>query len=290
MIRFPKRNVAQPIQKKPKKPAEIAIQEQEENHVEVKKPVCPAKWSDRLYPSELWQLHDDLDTMAYRRGQLSPKEREELSKRLPSTLSQAEADADKRLFDFVQDAINTTGIVQYSNMLKQAMTPDAQLMLALRCYAAATSGERIRDTIKIFSHKTMNSLDFFPESCRRMGRDPRTGRSMPYVVDRADSEDNPYWRAQNHSIKQRMRRQITTDPEPTQRDRLPPHMLGQISQVLSGFGINVQSNKEAWTLLSDISKGAQVEDRIVARIAYLIMNATVHKDNRLGGHSRKLLP
>lgn len=69
-----------------------------------------------------------------------------------------------------------------------------------------------------------------------------------------------------------------TDPEPTERDKMPSSIAGQMSNILSGFGINVQTNRDAWDVLSVKSKTSSVEDRIISRIAYLIMNANVRKN------------
>jgi hypothetical protein len=234
-------------------------------------------------------MYSDLDKVAY--GKLSAKERNEIGERMPSSLRQAEAEADKKLYDFVQTAVNTGGIQQYANILKQAMSGNAQELLALRCFAAATSGVRIRDTIQIFSNKPMNSIDFFPDSCRGTIPDPKTGKATPYVVDRPDDDDDPYWRASNHaSGKHRMVRRMATDQKQTKRDKLPPSMTQQISALLSKLGIHVRTHEEAWEELSNRSRKASIEDRIVARIAYLIMNATIHQDNKLTGQPPRTLP
>jgi hypothetical protein len=293
MMNYPKRNIAQnaPDSRKKKKPV-VVVHSPPPPKKQKSTPSCPgATWNDVLYPSELWQMYEDLDKITYQRGRLSDKERDEIQKRMPSSLRQAEDEADQKLFEFVQNAINTKGVKTYSDILKRAMTGDAQALLALRCYAASTAGIRIRDVIQIFNNKAMNSHDFFPGSCQRTGTDPQTGKSMTYVVDRPESDDDPYWRSQNHkSTKHRMVRRLATDPKPTKRDKMPPSLANQMAKILAGFGIRVTSNEEAWEALSERSRAASIEDRIVARIAYLIMNATVHQDNKLGGPPPKMLP
>lgn len=284
MINFPKRNVAQHIVVRPKQHTEIVVSQPELPESSESKPdlTCPgAIWNDKLYPSELWRMHDDLDKLVY--GKLSEKEIEDIRERVYGSLKEAEAVADEKLFKFVQDSIDSIGIENYSDMLKKAITPNSQILLALRCYAAATSETRVRDIIEVYSNRSMNSIDFFPDSCK-VNLD-----GEEYVVDRPEKVEDPYWRSQNHnSIKHRRIRKIITDPEQTEKDKMPPSMAEQMSNVLKGFGINIHTNIDAWNMLDARSKKSSVEDRIISRIAYLVMNATVHK-SRIVENNRKLI-
>ena len=281
MLSCPKRNIAQRAPQRAKQNIVVVVPQ-----TPVNPKVAPpgTAWAEILYPSGLWQLYSDLDKLTYRHATLSDKERAEISKRIPSSLLRAEEEADKKLFDFVQKSINTIGVEEYSKKLKSAMTGDAQVLLALRCYAAATSGTRIKDIIEVFSNKQMNSHDFFPDSCYR------TGKSMDYVLDRPENNDDPYWRSHNHhSAKHKRIRSLATDPDQTKRDKMPSSIIGQMTAILAGFGVNVKSHEDAWLALSDKSRAASIEERIVARIAYLVMNATVHK-NQFGGSPPKMIP
>jgi len=309
MLRFPKKNIAQrgfdrkkaatghyklqekqlPATEKPKK----VIKEEEPQSTEY----LDAVWAGKLYPHELWNMHCDIDKFAYQK--LSVEELSVIKRKLslawldwkddienpkippPFSLSQVESDADKILFDFVQNSMNIIGVEAYGAMLQQAITDEARILLALRCYIAATSGKRERDSIKIYRNKQMDSWDFFPKECKRIGVDPQTGKKFTYYVDRPKKKkgdkDDLYWRSKNHQSADHYIVSKFVEPELSQKDKMPINIAPQMAEILSDFGIKVNSHEKAWNELSNRSRNASIENRIVARIAYLITNATVHK-------------
>lgn len=286
-IRFPKKNIAQSqfdrskskLVKPEAKPETSLLPAIPELQKREESTECPgAIWHGELYPHKLFQLHSDIELFFYQQDKLSPKDREELAGRMPFSLDHAEKEADKLLFKFVQDKINHVGVEAYSRALSAAVGDEVKVLFALRCMIAASSNEKVRQRIQIFRSEKMESADFFPESCKRVGEDPETGLEMIYYVDRPNKEDkNVYWRSLNHQGKQPLMREIL-GPKLTKRDRMPTSFFEEMQFILADKGIKVDSHEGAWSVLNERSKYASIENRILARIMYLIANATVNKE------------
>ena len=286
-IRFPKKNIAQHQADRLKK---AAIQEPKKEEI-VKVPefvpdphydipffqLGPA--ANSLYPVKLHRLHEDLEMLG-RLRHLPPKERKELQRRLPGSLPQAEAKADKMLADFVQNAVKIQGIEVYSNRLKESVNDQVQIMLALRCYIAAKTVDAPRNKIVLYRNKAMNSWDFFPKSSRQTITDPKTGAESIFINYQADDKA-PYKRQDEMTSKQHYEVGKVEDAGPKKIDRLPKQWGEAMDGVLQGFGHNIENVDEAWILLEKVSKNSTIEERILSKITYLITNATVHKKNKM---------
>lgn len=326
MMRYPKKNIAQRFMNKSKKPKQISEEESSKDSAEeqplklenipkiptvyipppaVVKPQDPldkysddivcynAIWSDKLYPSKLWQIHNDLDKLTYYRKELSNEEIQEINDRLPGSLRQAEQYADKLLFKFVQDQVNLVGLEEYSKILQKAITPEVRILLALRCFIAASTNDSPPDSITIYRNKTLESKDFFPDSCMDTWTNPETGKEETYYTnqpqkdeqDKDSSDEDPYWRSSNHQSDKHSIATKLVQPDKSKRDKLPASFKEQMKSMLNKeFGIEVENLRDAWDQLDKISKDFSIETRILGRIAYLITNASVqHKTFRLDG-------
>lgn len=310
MMRFPKKNIAQRFMKKSEKsknsqenqqskqdlndiekipkvptvyePKPAVVQPKQYKDGSDKEIVCHnAAWNDKLYPSKLWQIHSDLDKLTYHRDKLKATEIDEINERLPGSLGQAEQYADKLLFEFVQNQVNLVGLEEYSKILQVAITPRTRILLALRCFIAASTDDNPPDSITIYKNQTLNSKDFFPDSCMNTWVNPETGEEEVYYTNQPlendDSEDNPYWRSSNHKSDKHNIATRLIQPDRSERDKLPTSFRRQMQMMLKEFGIEVDTLKSAWDHLDSISKDSTIEDRIVGRIAYLITNASVQR-------------
>lgn len=237
--------------------------------------------NNKLYPQKLWQLHDDINTMFYGLHKLSETERQELYERFPYSLSQAEKLADKLLFEFIQDKINTIGPDQYHALLQRSMSKQAQILYALRCFIATHDITQINDSVQIYKNNVMNSHDFYPESCKGIYID-EDGVEQTYYKERpCDKKDGPYWRSENHqSTKHRLSRTLLNQKPKNSIDELPIRFRDELKQVLLDLGITVESNDSAWNQLDLQSKQSTIDERIVARIAYLITNININKKQK----------
>lgn len=290
MIRYPKKNIAQRSEDRQNQlPAKIVevpdkgISEPQlpaptEPESAQLAPPAPAPWAGTLYPSQLWHLHRDLELYVYQRHTLSPKERQELDERIPGSLRQAEQRADKLLYGFVQDHINRIGVESYYHLLEQATNDKIRILLALRCLMASTI-QYEESTLVIFSNDSMNSRDFFPDnSYWTTETDPLTGEKIEVVQDKKGYTRSEEVQSKKH--RERMRGIIGTPI--SDKDKMPKEMAEQMRNILVSYGID--PNIEPAILLDQQSKDATIEERILARIAYLVMNAVVRKKTYyLGG-------
>lgn len=292
MIRYPKRNVGQP--KKSVRPPiepeeipqlEIRAEKSEPTQAELVPvqpsppppptlpvPCGPAKWAEVLYPSKLWSLHQDLDYYTYRRHTMSKEEREVMEARLPPSTMMAESVADKLLDDFVVSAIERMGTQSYYSLLQQAMTDNAKIMLALRCLIAS-SVEYSQSKITIYRNKVMNSADFFPQSQWETMKDPQTGETIQVAKAEEGYERSEKFNSRKHQVLI----EFFISPPITDRDKMPTDVAGQMKLVLEGYGISIDDPNKIWDRLSQQSQTSSIEERIVARIAYLIMNSAFRK-------------
>lgn len=184
MINYPKRNIAIPCVKTELKHSEqicdIPETIVEPNH-------------ESLYPTKLEQLHNDINTWVYHYNELTPRQQNELSSRIPSSLAVAEHKADKMLCLFVESKVNSIGKEAYYELVKSSMTEDSEIMLALRCLLAVSE------------------------------------RKMPQEIEK------------------------------------------EMISILASYGHSQPF--DMWALLEIVSRRASINDRIIARIAYLILNA-----------------
>lgn len=290
MIRYPKRNVGQP--KKPARPQiepegvpqlEVKVEPTQTELVSLPSPpppppqtlpaLCgPAKWAEVLYPSKLWNLHQDLDYYTYRRHTMSKEEREVMEERLPPSTMMAESVADKLLDDFVVAAIERMGTQSYYSLLQQAMTDNAKIMLALRCLIAS-SVEYSQSKITIYRNKVMNSADFFPQNQWESMKDPQTGETIQVAKAEEGYERSEKFNSRKHQVLI----EFFISPPITDRDKMPTDVAGQMKLVLEGYGISIDDPNKIWDKLSQQSQISSIEERIVARIAYLIMNSAFRK-------------
>jgi hypothetical protein len=276
-IRFPKRNIAQAQAIRNLKPQP---KPEEENFklISIEEPIKELIFhspglNNTLYPIKLYRMHEDLEALG-RMYQLPTKEREELRKRLPASLAQAEAKADKLLEEFVRTVIKQQSQAVYMKHLKEAMNPKVQIMLALRCWIAACTVDGPKNSINIYHNKVMEAWDFFPKSARKDVVDPITGE--PFIFIDYESE-NPFER--QNVVKSEHHHEIARidEPGPRKIDYLPKDWSIVMEEVLTGFGIEVKDIDHAWKQLDKVSKEASIEDRIVSKIAYLITHATIHR-------------
>lgn len=291
-IRFPKKNIAQhqadrfkkeSLPKEPEPEPEVRIVKSEPKPDLTEIPFFSLGTNvNKLYPTRLHRLHEDLELL----GRLNtfPSEQakriqKELSRRLPSSLPQAEAKADRMIEEFVRNVVKIQGQEQYTQRLKEAMTDQIQIMLALRCWIAAKTIETPRNTIKIFRNKVMNSWEFFPESARTTTVDPKTGEQQIYINYETD-ENAPYKRQQEVISRKHYQIGEVKDPGPKKIDQMPQEWGQVMSEVLLNFGYEVDSIRTAWDILEEVSRDSTIEERILSKIAYLITHANVHKKNK----------
>lgn len=255
-----------------------------EDVLEEEEITCTGRFGGKLYPLKLWQLHHDLDLVTYHRDELTLEELDKIQSRLPGSMLVAESTADRMLRKFVETSVNNVGPEKYAQVLKAAMGPNAQILLALRCFIAASTNERPRDRITIYRNKSMNSSDFFPKDCQRKWFNPETKREETYYVDRPEDQDNAYWRSSNHLSKQHQVVYKLLEPPPGKQDQLPSDFRDHMKFLLEEYGLEVNTVEEAWRFLDSIGRDSEIEDRILARIAYLITNAQVQRKIYRLGH------
>jgi len=240
---------------------------------------CHGKHGGDLYPKKLWQLHHDLDLLTYDRHQYSEKELKKYEARMPCSLHAAESAADRMLTRFIKTRTNQLGSDVYLEQLQEAMEDNTHILFALRCFIAADTEEKKADPdeVQIFHHRGMNSADFFPDSCRHTyineeGEEEYYFSSAPTEKD----EEDKYWRALNHQSDKHHLAHRLQAPSRTEIDVMPADHRYHMAKVLNYFGIEVETTKQAWEILNERTRDASIEDRILARIAYLIANARAH--------------
>jgi hypothetical protein len=289
-IRFPKKNIAQHqrdrlVKKDITEPTQeeiVQVPEQTPRSAFEDMPSIPffetGPCANTLYPTKLHRLHEDV-AMLSRLGSLPKKARLELQKRLPCSMVQAEAKADKMLSEFVQRVVKMEGQEAYGKRLKEAMNDQIQVMLALRCWIAARTVKAPRNVITIYRNKVMEAWEFFPESSRKTMTDP-DGKSAIFI-DYETDENAPYKRQSEVTSKRHYEVAKITDPGPKKIDKLPPKWGEVMDEVLEGFGHKVETIEEAWGLLETVSRDSTIEERILSKIAYLITHATVTRKNKM---------
>ena len=80
-----------------------------------------------------------------------------------------------------------------------------------------------------------------------------------------------------NSPKHKILVEFLISPPITSRDRMPTDIAGQMETILEGYGIIITDSNQIANILHNQSQSASIEERIVARVAYLIMNSAVHK-------------
>lgn len=309
MIRFPKKNIAQrslnkPNPLKPKRIEQLGITEDGppvdhkelvkankqaladiKKNVELYEVPNDLEGMGELYPEELWRMHKDLE-MLYERHKLSKDQKKELDRRTYRSLTNLEQEADDLLYKFVQNKVKEVGVKPYFELVQKLLNDKSRTQLALRCVIASI-GDYKRDTLEVFSNKEMSGARFYLASQKKTSIDPLTGESIPIIDDESDG----YERSESESLRDKTHSlvlKLELGPKITKRDHMPDYLREHMGDVLVGLGHEIPTDQnQAWKMLDSISKDSTIEDRIVARIAYLIMNATVHKDDkdlpRLGG-------
>lgn len=223
-----------------------------------------------LYPQELWQLHSDLDYFAY--GKKEKNEDEEsvgvVMDRLPSSLANAEQSADTMLIEFLRKKIKEIGSDEYKRLLTKATTETSKTLYALRCFVASSRlYQENPDIIEILK----GDVDL-----RSLWRQIEETDDGPLITDEVDSE-KPYERAMIHVEERTKIMEIRTTKKPSKIDELPIEMLPGIQAVLGQRGLEV-TEENAWKMLDSMSHEASIDDRIIARILYLMTNASFQKE------------
>ena len=278
--RYNLRNIAQRSAKRlPKNQIKSADKKLTINSVnKIKKPKQDDFYSSNgIYPDKLSQMHHDLDKWAYNYNNLSKKEKEEYQEKYGSiSLNGLEKQADQLLLNYVQFQINSIGQKAYYDQLQRLTTRNGRVLLALRCFIAATTDEKPKETLIIYSNREMNATDFFPKNSIKTMIDPKTGEPTILIDYQDDPNKNPYERSE---IIKNNHQEIAKffGPEPTKRDKLPKNFAEQMQFLLEEYGYKVSTHEEAWNLLDGLSKQSSINDRIVSRISYLIINATTQK-------------
>jgi hypothetical protein len=172
---------------------------------------------------------------------------------------------------FVQDHINRIGADQYYKLLESAMNDNIRIILALRCIIASTN-QYNQDRLIISSNKAMNSSDFYGAEHWKDEIDPITGERIKIVVD-----EDPYKRSNDFVSK--MHKKIVDkiiSPPLSKLDILPSNIYDKMVFILKEYNINITSINDAYRQLDVISRKSSIENRILARISYLILNAKVN--------------
>lgn len=221
-----------------------------------------------LYPPELYQLHKDLDDMAY--GNLADKEREDLLARIPKSLDEAESTADAMLIAHLQRATNDIGIERYGEIVFENAGHDARIMYAIRCFIASAGIVAEPDVIEIYAHKPLSNVQFHkPEDVSAMA-------DGSLLIDETANED-PYARAlarvDDVSDRQLIARKVS-QVRTSLRDVLPKEYLPRAQAVLDAYGLEI-TKENAWMVMTTVSQKASIHDRIVSRLLYLMTNAAL---------------
>lgn len=302
MIRYPKKNIAQRSLDKPPKNVikphnspitELPITDQGpkdlvkankdvlagiKNSVELYQIPSNLVGMGELYPEKLWRMHKDLE-MIYERSKLTKEQKRELDNRTSRSLTSLEQEADELLYNFVQQKVKMVGVKPYFELVQKLLNDKSRAQLALRCVIASI-GDYKRDTLEIYNNDEMSGARFYLASQKKMGVDPLTGESIQVI----DDDTVGYERSDNDIIRDRSHKlviKIELGPEITKRDHMPDYLREHMREVLVGLGHEVPTDQnQAWRMLDQVSKNSTIEDRIIARIAYLIMNATIHKDDK----------
>lgn len=289
-IRFPKKNIAQQQAEKRLKaknePKPESIIEAPDV-VRSRESLGDSEWglsplgsnANHLYPGNLHRLHEDIEQLG-RLQSLPKKEREELQKRLPSSLSAAEDKANRMLESYIRKAVPIVGRDTYIKRLKDAMSQQAQTMLAIRCWIAAKTTTGPKNSIQIYRNKAMEAWEFFPESAKESIIDPKTGQSSIFINYETD-DDDPYERQEIVKSKRHYEVGRIDEPGPKKIDRLPEQWGDAMEKVLEGYGYQVEDLTHAWKLLDKVSKESSIEDRILSKIAYLITHVTSNNKNKM---------
>lgn len=246
--------------------------------------VCEnAHWHNILYPAKLWQINNDLDVMAYSMHKLSPEDQQKLMDRIPFSMAHAERQADTLLKNFIRKAVHNMGRDSYVKTLESAATDNSKILFALRCGIASSQAKSdiaVGDAFTIYHNEEMGGGHFYPDECKRTGKDPETGEEFVYYTDtpeKSDKDYGPYWRAENHISPKHTVRQRIKQPALGKMDYMPEEMFGGIKEILLKYNITITCHADAWKSLDEFSKKTSVEDRILARIMYLIANAQHNK-------------
>jgi len=302
MIRFPKRNIAQPRKKpEPKEPEKIIVEDlsmKERTELAAQVGISAptrltssrvANFSEcqhagHLYPKKLWDLHQQLEAAAAGESVLvdgpgGKKQRVSAWHALPPSLKLAEQQADKLLTEFVDEKISQIGVQRFYQNVEAAMSDKSRLIFAYRCVIACVH-EYVPDTLEVFVNEGMQAWDFYDEEDVTKTVNPITGAVSVSIDD--SKYDGPYDRGmQLISKKHRKVASCETSKAPTSKDKMPPHVLLRMKSLLQKAGHSVPNDaKEAWRYLEDVSTGATIEERIVGRIAYLIANAVMNKKQK----------
>lgn len=244
----------------------------------VANPPCAVSGDIRIYPQELYQLHTDLDSLAY--GDLSQEESSRIFRRLPGSMEEAENRADRMLADHLQREISRVGYERYRRAVLDRANEDARVMYSLRCYIASSAITAEPDVIEVYPHVPLNNTMFHdPKDVVDTGEGP--------AIDETESED-PYSRALSKVDDRKPIERIVSGYRPSARDLLPESMRPRIENILASYGLKVDKDN-AWKVLDDISRRSAVHDRIISRILYLMTNADMRSaSDRLAGDNERM--
>jgi hypothetical protein len=224
-----------------------------------------------VYPEALWRLYDDLCTLWYHSHKLTQKEREELEKRLPGGLRNAEEQADALLYDYIRRQIRQIGPNEYAKLAAAHMSAKARKMLLFRCAIACLDRQpRQADTIEIRHNKMLDTIGLL-SLAKLYGYEV-----ADHVLDEEEKPVDIKPLAEKDVFTVVVKEEIPTKENP--RDRLPDDVLGEVRRLFSEAGVAFPGNLNlAWTELEALWMDSTVDEKIVSRIAYLIVQATAGK-------------
>lgn len=282
MINYPKRTIADRVANSHKQPKKNNMPISKERHkqdlVETDDYKAPSKWADILYPSKLWRLYNNINNL----HALPEKKRRQILEGMPPTLSAAETLANKMLYKFISAKVREIGSRQYYKLVEQAMTINSTLMMAYRCVIACMSDYK-PDELDIYRNEVMNSIDFFSKDSIKTYIDPVTGREEILI----DNSSEPYDRSDSFiSSKHRRIYHIKADNAANKEDYMPEYFAERMKDIVRRHGGKVPDTlKQAWDELEHISNSSSVEERILARIAYLIGHSMLNSNRSQIGYS-----
>jgi hypothetical protein len=216
----------------------------------------------KIYPNSLWRLYDRICQAFY--GSL-PLES------LPGNLKEVEETADKLLMHHVAEVLRKIGPQKYADLVRESMSNEAWIIFLLRCVIAC-SDDAPPDTIEIRRNKkSIGSLQF-----AALAKAEDEKKKQEFVDDDGNPIDigsidvsDMFEVIERTEVKQ----------ERTQRDRMPKTLLTSVLEFLAQEGIDASDIKKAWDELEKRWRPVSIHEKIVSRVAYLIVNSIANSQS-----------
>jgi hypothetical protein len=230
-----------------------------------------APYDPKIYSNALWNLYDDICQVFY--GRLPPEAREKILEKLPCGINEIERTADKLLMRHVAILLERIGPQQYASLVRDNMTREGWIIFLLRCLIACYDADSQPDILEIRTNRAMGSMEL--AALVRASGD----KSQEFVDD-----DGKAISVESIDVSGMFTLVSRTEmrSSKTAKDRMPNSLVPTIREALDQMGIKMPKDlKEAWAALEPRWKAVSVDEKIVSRIAYLIVNSTANRNSKV---------